>query len=98
MAKKTPPALKAAHLRREAEEQRLLAQQKHDEFEEDDDENEDNDYEEDEDEDQSIDESRGNLLTITLMFPGLLNVFHRVAVNPIVLHSSVPLCSNNFVS
>ena len=94
MAKKTPPALKAARLRREAEEQRLLAQQKDDEFEEDDDENEDNDYEEDEeDEDQSIDESRGNLLTsITLMFPGLLNVFHRVAVNPIVLHSSVPLC------
>ena len=94
MAKKTPPALKAACLRREAEEQRLLAQQKDDEFEEDDDEdeNEDNDYEEDEDEDQSIDESRGNLLTITLMFPGLLNVFHRVAVNPIVLHSSVPLC------
>ena len=92
MAKKTPPALNAARLRREAEEQRLLAQQKDDEFEEDDDENEDNDYEEDEDEDQSIDESRGNLLTITLMFPGLLNVFHRVAVNPIVLHSSVPLC------
>ena len=91
MAKKTPPALKAARLRREAEEHRLLAQQKDDEFEEDDDdENEDNDYEEDEDEDQSIDESRGNLLTITLMFPGLLNVFHRVAVNPIVLHSSVP--------
>jgi len=90
MAKKTPPALKAARLRREAEEQRLLAQQKDDKFEEDDDENEDNDYEEDEDEDQSIDESRGNLLTITLMFPGLLNVFHRVAVNPIVLHSSVP--------
>jgi len=92
MAKKTPPALKAARLCREAEEQRLLAQQKDDEFEEDDDENEDNDYEEDEDEDQSIDESRGNLLTITLMFHGLLNVFHRVAVNPIVLHSSVPLC------
>jgi len=33
MAKKTPPALKAARLRREAEEQRL-AQQKDDEFEE----------------------------------------------------------------
>ena len=95
MAKKTPPALKASRLRREAEEHRLLAQQKDDEFEEDDDEdeNEDNDYEEDEDEDQSIDESRGNLLTITLMFHGcLLNVFHHVAVNPIVLHSSVPLC------
>ena len=90
MAKKTPPALKAARLRREAEELRL-AQLKHDEFEEDDDENEDNDYEEDEDDDQSIDESRGNLLTITLMFPGLLNVLHRVEVNPIVLHSSVPL-------